>query len=53
MPEPLNRIANTFTSVPSGSTAIWLPCANTFWLPVIEIGADHVWPPSVVRENTG
>ena len=26
MPEPLNSIAPTSTSVPSGSTTIWLPC---------------------------
>jgi hypothetical protein len=32
--------------------AIWLPCAYRLAF-VIALGADHDWPPSVVRENIG
>src|SRR5437867_1698087 len=52
-PDPLNA-SNTSTSVPSGSTAIWLPIVKRF-APVglMARGADHVAPPSVVREKNG
>src|SRR5215470_3283072 len=49
---PVNRLAATLYSVPSGATAIWLPCRNVLD-ERISTGVDHVWPPSVVRENIG
>ena len=38
------------TSVPFGSTAIWLPTVNSFWFPPrMSRGVSQVWPPFVVR----
>ncbi len=51
-PEPRNSIAPMSTSVPSGSTAIWLPCTKTIDL-IIGLGVVHVRPPSEVIENIG
>src|SRR5438034_1309304 len=40
------------TSVPSGSTAIWLPTVNSFWFPPrMSRAGSQVWPPFVVREQ--
>ena len=50
-PDP-RPVQKTSTSVPFGSTAIWLPSVNTFAL-LIAAGADQVAPPSVVREKIG
>src|SRR5207244_1088795 len=50
-PDPL-RSSKMSTSVPSGSTTIWLPTVNSFWFrPRMSRGASQVWPPFVVREK--
>src|SRR5438128_1916673 len=44
-PDPL-RSSKMSTSVPSGSTTIWLPTVNSFWFrPRMSRGASQVWPP--------
>jgi hypothetical protein len=50
-PDPLKRV-KTFTSVPSGRTAIWLPIVNRLALGLkMARGASQVALPSVVRAN--
>jgi hypothetical protein len=50
-PEPF-RSSKMSTSVPFGSTAIWFPIVNSFWLPTrMSRAGSQVWPPFVVRLN--
>src|SRR5581483_1627138 len=52
-PEPRARL-KTSTSVPSGSTAIWLPIVNRLALRLrMSRGVDQVAPASVVRDSIG